>query len=108
MRNQSYWQPKGNSYPCKVDRDETQETTRLEILQEWIEADQELEAANSKQTHAKHEMAMLVAEQTAETAKAVNQGIPGVQTHTTQIRSLDAKHGVPQCCGTAHSGWRDG
>ena len=53
-------------------------------------------------------MAMLVAELTAETAKAVNQGIRGVQTHTTQICSLDAKHWVPQCCGTAHSGWRDG
>ena len=44
---------------------------RLEILQKWIEADQDLEAANSKQIQAKHEMAMLVAEQTAENAKTV-------------------------------------
>ena len=56
---------------------------RLEILQKWIEADQELEAANSKQTQAKHEMAMLVAEQTAENAKTVNQGNPGIQTDTS-------------------------
>ena len=42
---------------------------RMEILQKWMEADQELEAANSKHILAKHEMAVLVAEQTAENAK---------------------------------------
>ena len=56
---------------------------RLEILQKWIESDQELEAADSKQTQAKHQMAIRVAEQTAENAKTVNQGLPVVQTHTT-------------------------
>ena len=48
-----------------------------------IEADQELEAANSKQTQAKHKMAILVAEQTAENAKTVHPGIPVVRSHTT-------------------------
>ena len=42
---------------------------RLEILQKWIETDQELEAANAKQIQDKHGMAMLAAEQTAENAK---------------------------------------
>ena len=40
-------------------------------------------AANSKQIQAKHEMAMLVTEQTAEDAKTVHQGNSGFQTHTS-------------------------
>ena len=62
---------------------ESNQETRLDILQKLIEADQELEAANSKKIQAKHEMAMLVAEQTAENAKTVNQGNPRFQTHTS-------------------------
>ena len=62
---------------------ESKQKKRLEILQTWIEADQELDAANSKQIQAEHEMAMLVAEQSAENAKTVNQGNPGFQTHTS-------------------------
>ena len=42
-----------------------------------------MEAASAEQIQAKHEMAMLVAEQTAENAKTVNQGNPGFQTHTS-------------------------
>ena len=53
---------------------------RLEILQKWIEADQELDAAHAKQVQTKHEMSILVAEQTAENAKAVNQGTSGIQS----------------------------
>ena len=90
---------------------ETKQQHRLEILQKWIEADQELDAAHAKQVQAKHEMSILVAEQTAENAKAVNQALQ-VSSHSHhlptqtlmhnrpsslsfQICSLDAKHGVP-------------
>ena len=59
---------------------ETKQQHRLEILQNWIEADQELDAAHAKQVQAKHEMSILVAEQTAENAKAVNQGTSGIQS----------------------------
>ena len=59
---------------------ETKQQHRLEILQKWIEADQELDAAHAKQVQAKHEMSILVAEQTAENAKAVNQGTSGIQS----------------------------
>ena len=48
---------------------ETKQKKRLEILQKWIEADQELEAANAEQMQAKQEMALLVAEQFAEKCK---------------------------------------
>ena len=90
---------------------------RLEILQKWIVADQELEAANAKQIQAKHEISILVAEQTAENAKTVHQGNPGFQNHTSgsisdqpaqqtvlsvfkSVRSLNANHSVPRCFGT--------
>ena len=53
-----------------------QQQTRLEVLQIWIEADQELEAVNANQIQAKEEMAALVAEQAAENANAVNQELP--------------------------------
>ena len=96
---------------------ESKQKKRMEILQTWIEADQELEAANAEQIQAKHEKALLVAEQTAENAKTVNQD-SHVRIHfwsscttnrslSVQIRSLDAKHGVPRCFRTAHGGWRD-
>ena len=52
----------------------------MEILQKWIEADQELDAAHAKQVQAKHEMSILVAEQSAENAKAVNQGTSGIHS----------------------------
>ena len=55
---------------------EWKQKKRIEILQKWIEADHEFEAANAKQIQAIHEMAMLVAEKTAENAKTVNQGNP--------------------------------
>ena len=124
-------QPKGNSCPCKVGSKNRRiiwsgSRKRLnrgkrnvwKSCKKWIEADQELEAANAKQIQAKYEMAMFVAEQTAENAKTVNQGIQFFR-HTSgsisdqaaqhrslsvQIRSLDAKHGVPRCFGTAHGG----
>ena len=51
--------------------------------QKWIEADQELEAAHAKQVQAKHEMSILGAEQTAENAKAVNQGTSGIQSFSS-------------------------
>ena len=38
---------------------ESKQKKRLEILQKWIEADQELETANAKQFQAKQEMALL-------------------------------------------------
>ena len=62
---------------------EKKQQPRLEILQKWIEADQELELADSTHVQAKREMVILVAEQTAENAEAVNQGVPVVQTQTT-------------------------
>ena len=62
---------------------ETKQQHRLEILQKWIEADQELDAAHAKQVQAKHEMSILVAEQTAENAKAVNQGTSGIQSFSS-------------------------
>ena len=40
---------------------EKKQQTRLEILQKWITADQELESANSEQVQAKQDMAILVA-----------------------------------------------
>ena len=113
---------KQKNYLERVSKEiESKQKKRLEILQKWI---QELEAANAKQIKAKHEMAILVAEQTAENAKTVHQGNPGFQNHTPgsisdqaaqqtvlsvfkSVRSLDAKHGVPRRFGTAHGGWRD-
>ena len=65
---------------------ETKQQKRFEILQTWVEAYQELEAASSQQAQAKHEMAILV----AENAKAVNEGIPVVQTQTTGSTSDQA------------------
>ena len=59
---------------------ETKQQHRSEILQKWIEADQELDAAHAKQVQVKHEMLILVAEQTAENAKAVHQGTSGIQS----------------------------
>ena len=59
-------------------------------MQKWIEVDQELEAASAKQIQAKHDMAMLVAEQTAINAKTVNQGNPGFQTRTSGFISDQA------------------
>ena len=44
---------------------------------------QELDAAHDIQVHAKHEMSILVAEQTAENAKAVNQGTSGIQSFSS-------------------------
>ena len=85
------WVEKQKIYLELVSKEiETKQQKRLEILQTCIEADQELEAANSKQTHANHEMVILVAEQTAESPKAVNQGIPVVQAHTTGSTSDEA------------------
>ena len=65
----------------------------------WIEADEELEAANAKQTQAKHEMALLVAEQTAENAKKLSiKEIQGFSL-TCQDPSLIKLHNTPfsQC-----------
>ena len=60
------------------------ETKQQKHCKKWNESDLELGSADSKQAHAKHEMAIfLVAEQTAENAKVVNQGSPVVQAHTT-------------------------
>ena len=74
---------KQKNYLERVSKEiESKQKERLEILQKWIEADQELEAANAKHIRGKHEMAMLVAEQTAET---VNQGNPGFQNHTSRF-----------------------
>ena len=106
---------KQKNYLERISREiETKQQHRLEILQKWIEADQELDAAHAKQVQTKHEMSILVAEQTAENAKAVNQGTSGIQSLSSpsnprprratdhplsvQICSLDAKHGVPQRC----------
>ena len=85
MRKLPCWQPKGNSYPCKVGsinrrtiwsefrkRSNRNRKKRLEILQKWMEADQELEAANAKQLQATREMALLVAGQTAENTKKLS------------------------------------
>ena len=72
---------KQKNYLERISREiETKQQHRLEILQKWIEADQELDAAHAKQVQAKHEMSILVAEQTAVNAKAVNQGTSGVQS----------------------------
>ena len=54
-----------------------------------------MEAANAKQIHAKHEMALLVVEQAAENAKLVNQGNPGFQSRTSaSISDQAAQHTV--------------
>ena len=72
---------KQKNYLERVSKEiESKQKKRLEILQKWIEADQELEAANAEQIQAKQEMALLVAEQSAENAKTVNQGNPGFQS----------------------------
>ena len=72
---------KQKNYLERISREiEAKQQHRLEILQKWIEADQELDAAHAKQVQAKHEMSILVAEQTAENAKAVNQGTSGIQS----------------------------
>ena len=77
---------------------ETKQQHRLEILQKWIEADQELDAAHAKQVQAKHEMSILVAEQTAENAKAVNQGTSFIQSLSSPSNP-DSTHNRPssQC-----------
>ena len=67
---------------------ETNQQHRLENLQKSVEADQELDAAHAKQVHAKHEMSILVAEQTAENAKGVNQGTSGIQSRWSFRKAL--------------------
>ena len=55
---------KQKNYLERVSKEiESKQKKRLEILQKWIEADQELEAANAEQMQAKQEMALLVAPQ---------------------------------------------
>ena len=78
---------------------ESKQKKRLEILQKWIETDQELEAANAEQIQAKLEMALLVAERSAENAKTVNQGNPGFSL-ACQDTSLIKLHNTPfsKCC----------
>ena len=73
---------KQKNYLERISREiETTQQHRLDIfLQKWIEADQELDAAHAKQVQAMHEVSILVAEQTAENAKAVNQGTSGIQS----------------------------
>ena len=74
---------------------ESKQKKRLEILQQLIEADQELEAANAKQMQAKQEMAMLVFEQSAENATTVNEGNPGFHSHMSgPISDQVAQHTV--------------
>ena len=69
------WMMRGNSYlQSRIGKQKNY------LEQKWIEADQELDAAHAKQVQAKHEMSILVAEQTAENAKAVNQGTSGIQS----------------------------
>ena len=54
-----------------------------------------MEAANAKQIQAKQEMALLVAEQSAEYAKTVNQGNPGFQSRMSgPISDQVAQHTV--------------
>ena len=103
---------------------ETKQQHRLEVLQKngskltrnWMQH-------TPNRSKPRHEMSILVAEQTAENAKAVNQGTSGIQSlssganprprRTTdnslsvQICSLGAKHGVSQRCGTANGSWCD-
>ena len=72
---------KQKNYLERISREiETKQQHRLEIFTKWIEADQELDAAHAKQVQAKHEQSILVAEQTAENAKADNQGTSGIQS----------------------------
>ena len=52
-------------------------------MQKWIDADQALETAHENHVQTKQEMAQLLAEQTAENAKSVDQEKPGVQAQTT-------------------------
>ena len=93
MRKSLCWQPRGNSYLCKIglrnkritwsespERIRRNNSIVWKFYKKWIEADQELDAAHAKQVQAKHEMSILVAEQTAENAKAVNQGTSGIQS----------------------------
>ena len=78
---------------------ESKQKKRQEILQQWIDSDQELEAANAKQTQAKQEMALLVAEQSAENEKTVNQGNPGFQSRVSgSISDQVAQHTVLSRC----------
>ena len=60
---------KQKNYLERVSKEiDSKQRKRLEILQTWIEVDFGIGAANVKQIQAKHEMAMLVAERTAENA----------------------------------------
>ena len=109
-----HWPPKGSSYLCKVgstnrrtiwseSRKRSRRSSRnvWTSFRKWIEADQELESANSKQTQAKYEMAILVAEQTTENAKAVNRGFPFVQTQSAGTTS--EQHNKPSQCSNPFS-----
>ena len=73
---------KQKNYLERISREiETEQQHRLEIFfPNWNWANQELDAAHAKQVQTKHEMSALVAEQTAENAKAVNQGTSGIQS----------------------------
>ena len=83
---------KQKNYLERVSKEiETKMQKRLEILKKW--------------TQAKHEMAIWVAEQTAENAKAVNQGIPVMQTHTTGSTSDQAAQQTMMQSMGCHSVW---
>ena len=109
MSKLPYWQPKGNSYTCKVGsknfritwsaslgRLRRNDNNRLEILQKWIEADQELDAAHAKQVQCR----FWWLNKPQKTRRLYH-------PLSVQIFSLDAKHGLPQRCGTAHGSWCD-
>ena len=64
---------------------------RLEIVQRWIEANQASETAHENHVQTKQEMAQLLADQTAENAKSVDQGKPEVQAHKRQWASFQTR-----------------
>ena len=85
---------KQKNYLLRVSKEiESKQKKLLEILPKMIEADQDVEAVNAEQIQAKLEMALLVAGQTAENAKTVNQGNPGFQSRTSgSISDQAAQH----------------
>ena len=64
---------------------------RLEIVQKCIETNQASETADENHVQTKQEMAQLLAEQTAENAKSVDQGKPEVQAHKRQWASFQTR-----------------
>ena len=93
---------KQKNYLERVSKEiESKRKKRREILQKWIETDQELEAVSAKQMQAK-QMALLVTKQSAHFGTSLNK-----LYNTPLFKSVLSMQSMVWHLKTAHGGWRN-